>query len=133
MKKTHITTSKTWTNSTHLLKFGTYGFKLTENLWLTKNQFKTLDRLLHLKIKTLEGSIKSCKVWSLITFNKTLTKLPLESRMGKGKGSVITEIVWLKKGSVIYEFENIKFHQVKETFLFFTKYLSTKLILISKK
>jgi hypothetical protein len=53
--------------------------------------------------------------------------------MGKGKGAILTEIVLLRKGSIVYEFENIKFQQIKEIFLFFTKYLSSKVLLISKK
>jgi ribosomal protein L16/L10AE len=65
--------------------------------------------------------------------NKTLTKLPLESRMGKGKGSIYTKVVFLKKGFVLYEFQNIKNQSMKELFYFFRKYFPAKLLLINKK
>lgn len=64
--------------------------------------------------------------------NKTLTKLSLEARMGKGKGSVYTRVLFLKKGSVIYEFKNIKNQQIQEVFNLLKKYFSTKIILIKK-
>lgn len=133
MKKTHTIFPKILTNSNHLLKSGSYGFKISSNLRLTKNQLVLLERSLMIKLKTLSCSIKTCKLWSFIKLNKTLTKLPLESRMGKGKGSVLTEVVFLKKGTIIYTFQNLKRQQVEEIFLLFKKYLPVKLILICKK
>ncbi len=41
--------------------------------------------------------------------------------MGKGKGSVYTQVISLKKGSIIYEFQNIKRPQIKEIFDFLKK------------
>ena len=133
MKKTHTIFPKTSTNSNHLLKLGSYGFKISSSLRVTKNQLILLERLLARKLKTLSCSIKLYKSWSFIKLNKTLTKLPLESRMGKGKGSILTEVVFLKKGTIIYTFQNLKRQQIEEIFLLFKKYLPTKLILICKK
>lgn len=133
MKKTHTNINKTLTNSNHLLKFGSHGLKISSNLRLTKNQLICLDRSLLKKLKNLDTQIKNYKLWSFITLNKTLTKQPLESRMGKGKGNILTEVVFLRKGSIIYEFQNIKVQSIKEIFSFFKKYLPSKLILVYKK
>ena len=68
-----------------------------------------------------------------LQLNRTLTKLSLESRMGKGKGPIYTKVLFLEKGSIIYEFENLKFQQIKEIYEFFKKYMSVKVVLVRKK
>lgn len=132
-KKTYLNTTKGSTNSNHLLKFGSYGFKLLSNLRLTEEQIVALRRLLLKKLKNLESCSKTYKIWELISLNKTLTKLPLESGMGKGKGSIYTKAVFLKKGFILYEFQNIKNQSITELFYFFRKYFPAKLLLINKK
>ena len=84
------------------------------------------------KLKSLTGQSRNYKIWTNMCLNKTLTKLSLESRMGKGKGPIYTEVLFLKKGSIIYEFENVKYSQVIEIFSFLEKQMSTKLQLIFK-
>ena len=134
LKKTHTPrNTRTLTCSNHLLKFGSCGFKVLTTIRLTKQQLESLDRILIRKIKSLIGHSKNYRIWSLITPNKTLTKLSPESRMGKGKGSVFTEAAFLKKGTVLYEFKNIKHLQILEVFNFFKKHVQPKLVLIFKK
>lgn len=133
IRKTHIYTSKTLTNSKHLLTCGCYGFKLLSNLYITKTQLQSLERLLLKKLKSLSNYPKNYKVWNFIVPNKTVTKLSLESRMGKGKGAVQDEVVFLTKGTIIYQFQNIKHTQIKDLFNFFKKHLSSKLLLVVKK
>ena len=65
--------------------------------------------------------------------NKTLTKLSLESRMGKGKGSIYTRALFLKKGSIIYEFSNISDQQIKEIYMCLKKYVPAQLKIARKK
>ena len=132
-RKTHTSNIKTITNSNYLLKRGYYGFKLLSDIRLTKNQIISLERLLLEKIKKLITPSKRCKFWTSISLNKTLTKQPLESRMGKGKGSISTKAVFLKRGFIIYEFTNISFQQARHILFFLKKYLPNKLFLITKK
>ena len=132
-RKTHINPTKILTSSNHLLKQGCYGLKLLTNLKLTKDQLISLERLLTKKIKSLNTSSKKYKFWVFISLNKTLTKQPLESRMGKGKGSILTEVIFLRKGTIIYEFTNINYQQIKQLFSFFKRYLPAKLLLVVKK
>ena len=133
IKKTHINPSKMLANSRHLLKFGHYGFKILTNTRLTSLQLTSLNRILNRKLKSLPTRTKNYKLWFFSAPNKTLTKLNLESRMGKGKGSIFTEAVFLKKGTIIYEFQNIKYQQIVEVFEFFNNHLSAKLMLVSRK
>jgi ribosomal protein L16/L10AE len=52
--------------------------------------------------------------------------------MGKGKGPIYTEVLFIKKGSIIYEFHNIKIQQVTEIFNFIKKHISVSIKLIKK-
>ena len=133
LKKTHKTKIKNLSYSNHLLKIGSYGFKILSNLRLTEKQKLNLERILKTKLKKMFNPLSKYKVASNLTFNKTLTKLSLESRMGKGKGSVYTKVLYLKKGTIIYELSNLKYLQIKELLTFIEKYLQTNLLLVQKK
>lgn len=131
-KKTHNKLKKNLTCSRHLLRFGSFGLKVLSDFRLTKEQIVVLERSLIKKLKSFSHYSKNSKVWSFIQPNKTLTKLSLESRMGKGKGPIYTEVLFLKKGSIIYEFKNLTFQQNQEFFNFVKNQISVKLALVSK-
>lgn len=133
IKKTHKKIPKTTTSNCYLLKFGSYGFKLLDSIRLENEQLNSLERSLLKKLKNLSNYSKEYKLWTLLKPNKTLTKLNLESRMGKGKGAIYTEALFLKKGTIIYEFENLTFQQILEVFECIKKQLSVDLVLIWKK
>jgi len=133
IKKTHKKTSKTLTSNCHLLRFGSCGFKLLNSVRLETEQLNSLKRSLTKKLKNLSSHSKDYKLWILLKPNKTLTKLSLESRMGKGKGAIYTEAVFLKKGTIIYEFQNLSPQQISEVLCFSKKQLSVNLTLIQKK
>nr|YP_009138125.1 ribosomal protein L16 [Calliarthron tuberculosum]AKG26257.1 ribosomal protein L16 [Calliarthron tuberculosum] len=121
IKKSHKNHIKTLTKTRHILRFGEYGFKIMSSVTFTKEQIESLNRNLLKKLKIVSINSKNYKFWTLLKTNKTLTKLSLESRMGKGKGSIYTEAVFLQAGSIIYEFMNLKNHQILELFAFFKK------------
>lgn len=105
-KKTHNNHKKLKNNCNNLLRKGSSGIKI--------NDFKITSKELENKvyynlIKKIKKIIKSNKIniWNKIHFNKNLTKLNLESRMGKGKGSIYTKATFLKPGDIIYEFDYI--------------------------
>lgn len=132
IKKTHKKSFKNLTYSFHLLKFGSFGFKILSDLRLTTEQRNSLERSLVKKLRSFSSQTKKYKIWSHTQTNKTLTKLSLESRMGKGKGLIYTEVLFLKKGSMIYEFKNLTNQQIREVFNFIRKQISVKLLLVSK-
>lgn len=132
IKKSHKKYPKTLTYTRHILKYGDFGFKTTTSVRLTKEQLFSFERVLQRKIRSLISSSKECKTWCLLATNSTVTKLSLESRMGKGKGVICTESVFVKPGCVIYEIQNVKFQHVLELFCFFKKQISANLVLIKK-
>lgn len=131
--KTHISITKSLNYSCHLLKFGSFGLKILDDIRLTTVQINSMERFLQKTLKKMLNSQKKYKIWTFLQTNKTLTKLSLESRMGKGKGSIYTEALFLKKGSVIFEFHNIKLQQIKEIYKLLQKQISVKLKLIYSK
>lgn len=62
IKKTHKKTPKNLTYSRHLLKFGSYGFKMLSDLRLTKEQVNSLERALVKKLKYLSSPSKKAKI-----------------------------------------------------------------------
>ena len=133
MRKTHKLIPKNLTYSCHLLRFGSCGFKVLSDLQLNQEQINSMNRFLNKKIKNASNYSKKVKIWTFLNPNKTLTKLSLESRMGKGKGAIYTEALFIKKGSIIYEFNNLKFSQIKEIFNTIKKQVSVESKLIYKK
>lgn len=53
--------------------------------------------------------------------------------MGKGKGAIYTESVFVKPGCIIYEVQNIKLHHVSELLSFLNKLIPANLVLIKNK
>lgn len=133
MRKTHKLILKNLTYSCHLLKFGSCGLKVLSNLQLTQEQISSMNRFLNQKIKNLSNFSKKVKIWTFLRPNKTLTKLSLESRMGKGKGAIYTEVLFIKKGSILYEFNNLKNSQLQEIFNKIKKQIGVELKLVYKK
>nr|UVF63038.1 ribosomal protein L16 [Synarthrophyton patena] len=132
-KKSHKNFSKTLTYSRHLLKFGSIGFKAMSEGTITKEHIFSIERSLQQKLKILTHNSKNTKIWCLLYTNKVVTKLGLESRMGKGKGSVYTESVFIKPGCIIYEFKNITLQNSLELLNFVKKQFFLDLALVRVK
>lgn len=133
-KKTHKNYKEGLTRTQHVLKFGDSGLKTLDSIRLTEEQVINLEQTIHKFIKKIYKFTKGYKVWNLVSMNKTLTKLSLESRMGKGKGSIYTKAIFLKGGVIIFEFKNIKLIHLQELHTFLQKQFScTKFVLISLK
>ena len=132
LKKIHKTPKKTLSYYNHLLKVGSYGFKIMSDIQMTEKQMMSFERILKTKLKKFSIQFQKVKLWRKMHLNKTLTKLSLEARMGKGKGSIYTKVLFLKKGSIIYEFRNIKSQQIQEVFNLLKKYFPTQITLVKK-
>ena len=61
IKKSHKKIPKVLNYSNHLLKFGSYGFKVTSVLRLTKEELASLNRIILRKLKSLTSGSKSYK------------------------------------------------------------------------
>ena len=132
MKKTHNKYKRIINSSKHLLKFGSLGLKNQSFLHLSKQKYFLLYNLILKNLKKLTLKNKKFKIWSPITFNKNLTKLPLESRMGKGKGSICDSSSFLKPNTILFEFTNLDKEDLNQILYICCKQMGKKMKWISR-
>lgn len=81
--------------------FGDYGLKALEPAWITARQIEAARIAMTRHIK------RGGKVWIRVFPDKPITKKPLETRMGKGKGSPEYWVAVVKPGRVMFELEGV--------------------------
>ena len=83
------------------LSFGDYGLIALEGCWMTQRQIESARRAMTRYIK------RGGKVWIRVFPDKSVTKIPAETRMGKGKGAPEYWVAVIKPGKVIFELSGI--------------------------
>ena len=83
------------------VNFGQYGLKSLEAGWITNRQIEAARIAMTRKIK------RGGKVWINVFPHKPITKKPLETRMGKGKGSPEGWVAVVKPGMVMFELSGV--------------------------
>lgn len=83
------------------LSFGDYGLKAVEAGRITARQIEAA------RIAITRSVRRGGKVWIRIFPDKPVTKKPLETRMGKGKGNVEEWVAVVKPGRILYEMEGV--------------------------
>ncbi|MEM1202120.1 MAG: 50S ribosomal protein L16 [Acidobacteriota bacterium] len=84
------------------LNFGDYGLQALEPGWITSRQIEAARIAITRRIK------RQGKVWIRIFPDKPITKKPLETRMGKGKGNPEGWVAVVKPGRILYELEGVE-------------------------
>jgi len=79
------------------LDFGEYGLQALGRAYLTNNQIEAARVAINRHLK------RRGKVWIRMFPYKSITKKPLEVRMGKGKGNVEGWVAPIKPGRVLFE------------------------------
>jgi len=79
------------------IAFGDFGLKALEPHWITSRQIEACRVALSRKMK------RDGKVWIRIFPDKPVSKKPLETRMGKGKGAPEFWVAVVKPGRVLFE------------------------------
>ena len=92
------------------LVFGEYGLQSLQTNMITDRQIEAARRALTRYIK------RGGKVWIRIFPDKSVTKLPAETRMGKGKGSPEYWVAPVKMGKIIFELSGVDVETAKEAF-----------------
>jgi len=88
--------------------FGTYGLKALEGSWITNRQIEAARIAINRYLKR-EG-----KLWIRIFPDKPVTKKPLETRMGSGKGSPEFWVAVVKRGKVMFEIGGVSKERAQE-------------------
>ena len=83
------------------LHFGEYGLKAQEGAWITARQIEAA------RIAMTRYMKRGGKVWINIFPHLALTRKPLETRQGKGKGNVEDWVAVVKKGKIMFEIAGV--------------------------
>jgi large subunit ribosomal protein L16 len=82
--------------------FGSFGIKALEPGWITSRQIEAARIALSRKMK------RDGQVWIRIFPDKPVSKKPLETRMGKGKGAPEFWVAVVKPGRIMFEVGGVK-------------------------
>ncbi len=104
------------------LNFGDYGLQAVQCGWLTTREIEAARIAMTRFIK------RSGRIWIRIFPDKPITKKPLETRMGKGKGPPEDWVAVIRPGRILYEMEGIPEDRAREAF----RLASHKLCLATK-
>ena len=83
------------------LHFGEYGLQAKEGAWITANQIEAA-RVAMTRYMKRDG-----KVWINIFPHMPLTKKPIGTRQGKGKGNVEGWVAVVKEGKIMFEIAGV--------------------------
>lgn len=83
------------------LHFGEYGLQAKEGAWITARQIEAA------RIAMTRYMKRGGKVVINIFPHLALTKKPLETRQGKGKGNVEEWVAVVKKGKIMFEISGV--------------------------
>lgn len=83
------------------ISFGTFGIKALEPGWITSRQIEASRVAIARRMK------RDGKVWIRIFPDKPVSKKPLETRMGKGKGPPEFWVAVVKPGRIMFEVDGV--------------------------
>ncbi|MBP7796293.1 MAG: 50S ribosomal protein L16 [Elusimicrobiales bacterium] len=83
------------------INWGEYAIKALEPKWITARQIEAS------RITIVRYLKKKGKMWIRIFPDKSITKHPAETRMGKGKGDPEHWVAVVKPGRIMFEIEGI--------------------------
>jgi len=84
------------------LSYGTIGLKALEHGRIDSRQIEAARVAMTRKVK------RTGKIWITVFPDKPLTAKPLETRMGKGKGSVDKWVMNIKPGRICFEMAGVE-------------------------
>lgn len=88
--------------------FGEYGLQALEPGWITSAQIEAARVAITRHVK------RGGKIWIRIFPDKPITTLPLETRMGKGKGAIDRWVAVVKPGRMMFEIEGVEVETARE-------------------
>jgi len=87
--------------------FGEYGLQALERCWLSSKQIEAARVAISRFMK------RRGKMWIRVFPQKSYTKKPLETRMGKGKGPVEGWVAVVRPATVLFEVEGVPYTVAK--------------------
>ena len=109
------------------VSFGEFGLKASGRGRITARQIEAARRAMTRHIK------RGGKIWIRVFPDKPITKKPLETRMGKGKGSPEYWVANVRPGRILFEVEGISKELAQEAFRIAGNKLAIKTKLVSRR
>lgn len=81
--------------------FGEYGLQSLDRAWITNKQLEAARVAINRHMK------RRGKIWIRVFPDKSYTKKPLETRMGKGKGPLEAWVAVIRPASVLFEVDGV--------------------------
>ena len=106
--------------SNNTITFGDYGLQVLDLAYISDRQIEAARRALTRYIK------RTGKVWIKIFPDKPVTRLPAETRMGKGKGTPEYWVAPVKPGNIVFELSGVEEEIAREAFRLASHKLPTK-------
>ncbi len=106
--------------------FGDYAIQALSGGWVTERQIEAARRALTRHIK------RGGKVWIRIFPDKSVTKIPQETRMGKGKGSPEFWVAVVKPGHILFELSGVETEVAREALRLASHKISVKTKYVEK-
>jgi len=92
------------------IAFGSVALQVLESGWITSRQIEAARIAMTRHIK------RGGKVWIRVFPDKPISKKPLETRMGKGKGAPEEWVAVVRPGRVLYEIGGVDEELAREAF-----------------
>ena len=107
--------------------FGTYGLKAMEAGWITSRQIESARITISRRVR------KVGRMWIRIFPDKSITKKPAETRMGKGKGAPEYWVAVVKPGRILFEIDGLNQEEADEAFRLCSHKLPIKTKAVSRR
>jgi large subunit ribosomal protein L16 len=95
-------------NSGNYVAFGEWGLQALGACWLSARQIEAARRVIARMVR------RGGKMWIRVFPDKPITKKPLETRMGSGKGPVEYWAAVVKPGRILFEVAGVREDLAKE-------------------
>lgn len=109
------------------VNFGEFGLQALENAWMTNTQIEAARVCLSRYLRDVG------RLWIRVFPDKSVTKKPAETRMGKGKGMPEYWVAVIKRGRILFEVEGVHediarqaFRRAAHKLPFSTKFVARK-------
>jgi large subunit ribosomal protein L16 len=108
-RKMHRGSRKGMARRGHTVAFGEYGLMALERCWMDTKQIEAA------RVAVARNMKRKGKMWIRVFPQKSYTKKPLETRMGKGKGPLESWVAVIRPANVLIEVDGITEVEARES------------------
>ena len=109
------------------LSYGKFGLQAVEGAWITNRQIEAA------RICLARYTKRQGKIWIRIFPHLSMSKKPLEVRMGAGKGAPDHWVAVVKDGTILFEMDGIMEEQAREALRLAAQKLPIKCKIVTRK